>query len=156
MVSGGGEEQRVVRLEGVPVELFIESQDHQHDLIRELQLIQMGDRFDLGTAEVSHRLARLIGDILTRYSAVRSVTRLQALAGVDRGEERVTLDVPIYPGMAGALRTWLRLLDEADRLCRRGELLLVASRPEVRELRRWYVEEITTRLGGPDEGAPTA
>ncbi|MBW3557636.1 MAG: hypothetical protein KY454_11955 [Actinobacteria bacterium] len=145
-MTESGDEQRVLRLEAVPAALFLESQDHQHDLIRELQLIDIGDRFDLGTAEVSHRLARLIGDILTRYAPVRSATRLQAIAAVDRGEELVTLEVPIRPGMAEALTVWLRLLEEADDLCRKGELLLLATRPEVRDLRRWYVQELTTRL----------
>lgn len=140
------DDQPALRLEGVPVRLFLESQDHQHDLIRELQLVQIGDRFDPAAAEVSHRLVRLIGDILTRYASVRSATRLQAIAALDRGEEMVTMEVPIRPGMAEALRTWLRLLEEADELCRNGELLLVASRPEIRELRRWYVEELTARL----------
>lgn len=136
----------MLRLEGVPVELFLESQDHQHDLIRELQLVQIGDQFDLATAEVSHQLARLIGDILTRYAPVRSATRLQAITALDRGEEFVTLEVPIRPGMAEALSAWLRLLEEADDVCRSGELLLTASRPEVRELRRWYAQELTKRL----------
>lgn len=133
-------------LEGVPVELFLESQDHQHDLIRELQLVQIGDQFDLATAEVSHQLAHLIGDILTRYAPVRSATRLQAITALDRGEEFVTLEVPIRPGMAEALSAWLRLLEEADDVCCSGELLLTASRPEVRELRRWYAQELTKRL----------
>lgn len=140
--------QRVVVLERVPVRLFLESQDHQHDLIRELKLIEIGDRFDVATTEVSQRLAGLIADILSRYEPVRTATREQALAALDRGDEHVTLEVPVYPGMTEALRRWLALLDEADHLCRHGELLLLATRDEVRELRRWYVEQIVGRLDG--------
>ena len=156
-MTGAGGQQPAIRLPGVPVALFLESQDHQHDLIRELQLIRIGDRFDLGTAEVSHRLASLISDILVRYSRVRSATRMQAIAALDAGEEYVTLEVPISPGMADALAEWLRLLDEADDLCRKGELLVVACRPEVRELRRWYVEQLTVALSAypePDAHRP--
>lgn len=135
-----------LRLDNVPVRLFLESQDHQDDLVRELKLIEIGDHFDGPTTEVSHRLARLIGDILSRYQPVRSVTREQALAALDRGDEVVTLEVPVYPGMADALRQWLRLLEEADAVCRHGELLLLATRPEVRDLRRWYVASLVERL----------
>lgn len=135
-----------IRLEDVPVRDFLESQDHQHDLIRELQLIQIGDEVDPMSAEVPRRVARLINTILVRYQSVRSTTREQALAALDRGEERVTLDVPVQPGMAEALREWLRLLEEADDLCRDGAILLLACRPEVRELRRWYVRELTRNL----------
>lgn len=138
-----------VRLEDVPVRAFLESQDHQHDLVRELQLIQMGDRFDIGTAEVSHRLARLISDILSRYNGVRSVTRDQMMAALERGEQSAPLDVPVYPGIVEALRAWLALLEEADHLCRHGELLMLATPPEIRSLREWYVSEITARLSVP-------
>lgn len=136
----------MIRLEGVPVALFLESQDHQHDLIRELQLIEIGGRLDPATTEVSHRLARLITDILTRYGQVRSATRRQALAALDRGEGHVTLEVPAAPGMAEALAEWLRLLEEADEVCHMGELLVLASSPEVRALRRWYAEQLTSAL----------
>ncbi|HVE64579.1 MAG TPA: hypothetical protein VNB94_12360 [Mycobacteriales bacterium] len=135
-----------VRLEGVSARLFLESQDHQHDLIRELQLIQFGDRYDVSVSAVSSELAQLISGILSRYSVVRAATRAQAVAALDRGEEHLTLEVPVQPEMGPALREWLRLLDEADRLCGDDQLLLLASRPEVRELRRWYVAEITAQL----------
>lgn len=138
-----------MHLAHVPVRLFLESQDHQHDLIRELQLIDIGARFDVATTAVSKRLGNLIGDILSRYAAVRSATRAQATAALERGEEFVDLEVPVEEGMAEALREWLALLEEADRLCEGGELLLLASRPEVRDLRRRYVEEITARLERP-------
>lgn len=135
-----------MRIDDVPVRLFLESQDHQDDLIRELKLIEISDHSDGSTAEVSHRLARLIGDILSRYQPVRRITREQAMAALDRGDDVVSLDVPVFPGMADALREWLRLLEEADAVCGHGELLLLATRPEVRDLRRRYVAELVKRL----------
>ncbi|HET9442404.1 MAG TPA: hypothetical protein VFO65_03715 [Acidimicrobiales bacterium] len=136
----------VVVLPDVPVRLFLESQDHQHDLIRELQLIHLGQRFDVGTDDVSRELAELIAGILSRYREVRTATRDQALAALDRGDERVTLSVPVREGMAEALQRWLELLEQADRLCREGELLQLAARPEIRGLRHWYVERLVAAL----------
>lgn len=151
-MGSGTTNPAVVRLEDVPVRTFLESQDHQHDLIRELQLIELGDRFDTTTAEVSRRLAGVIADILVRYDGVRSATRDQMMAALDRGEVLASLDVPVYPGMASALKTWLELLEEADRLCQHGELLLVAASPEVRALRRWYATELTRRIEAIPDG----
>lgn len=136
----------VVTLADVPVRLFLDSQDHQHDLIRELQLIRIGGRLDDATSEMSQRLASLISQVLAVYADVRTSTREQALAALARGEDVVTLRVPIYPGMADALRHWLALLEEADALCRHGELLLLATTPDIRQLRRWYVEQLTSRI----------
>ncbi len=130
----------VVRLEDVPVRLFLESQNHQRDLILELQLIQIGDRFDLATTEVSHRLARLIAGILSRYQRGRSVTREQALAALDRGEELVTLEVPVRPGIAEAMREWLQLLEEGRKPVPVRRAPSPRGCPELRELRRWYVQ----------------
>lgn len=136
----------MVSIADVPVRLFLDSQDHQHDLIRELQLIQIGGRLDDATSEMSQRLASLISQVLAVYADVRTSTREQALAALARGEDVVTLQVPIYPGMADALRDWLVLLEEADVLCRHGELLLLATTPEIRQLRRWYVEQLISQI----------
>lgn len=136
----------VVRVANVPVRPFLESQDHQHDLIRELQLITIGGQFDTATVEVSHRLARLVALIHERYGTVRTVTRDQAMAAMGRGDDVTDLDIPVVPDMAAALRRWLELLEEADELCRHGDLLLLATRPAIRDLRRWYVEAVTAAL----------
>lgn len=143
---GGSVGNGVVPLPGVPARVFLESQDHQQDLIRELQIIEIGGTVDDGTVRVSQRLAQLISGVLSEYEAVRTATRDQALAALTRGDQVVTLQVPVFPGMAQALRRWLQLLEEADELCRAGELLLLAPRPEVRQLRRWYVEQLTHRI----------
>lgn len=136
----------VVRIGNVPVRPFLESQDHQHDLIRELQLIRIGDQFDTATVEVSHRVARLVTSIHERYEVVRTVTRDQALTAMARGDDVTDLEIPIVPDMATSLRHWLELLEEADELCRYGDLLLLATRQEIRDLRRWYVEAVTAAL----------
>jgi hypothetical protein len=137
-----------LRLDDVPVRAFLESQDHQEDLVRELQLIRIGER-EHGMAEPPQELARLVSAILQRYSDVRTSTRAQAAAALKRGETACTLDVPVRAGMADALREWLRLLEAADAICEQGDaMLLTASRPDVRELRRWYVRELTQRLEG--------
>lgn len=145
-------EDAVMSLPDVPVRLFLESQDHQQELIRELQLVEIGGRADPTVRQASQRLAQLITEVLTSYEQVRSSTREQAEAALGRGDAVVTLRVPVSPGMAQALRRWVELLEQADQLCRHGELLLVSARPEVRRLRRWYAEQ----LGGLLEGRSSA
>ena len=149
----GVEGVAVVQLENVAVALFLESQDHQHDLIREMQLVALGSG---GSGDRASRLAASIEGVLTTYSPVRHSTRAQALAARDRGDDRVTLDVPVQDGIGDALHHWLELLETADELCRNGELLLIATRPEIAQFRRWYVEQITARLAAPPARAADA
>jgi hypothetical protein len=145
-VSGPGDINEAVVLPAVPVRPFLESQDHQHDLIRELRLIDLGERFDVTSAASPRDLARMISEILVRYGQVRAATREQAVVALNEGKEVVDLRVPVRPGMADALRRWLQLLEEADRFCEQGDLLTLAAPSAVRELRRWYVEQLTRCL----------
>lgn len=141
--------QRVARVASVPVELFLESQDHQEDLLRELRLMELGDRFHLTTDSVAQDLASLIGGILGRYRDVRSTTRTQALAALADGRTEVTLLVPLDDGIVDALHHWLELLETANRVCAGGRLLTLPARPEVQALRRWYVDEVVLQATGP-------
>lgn len=135
-----------VELPGVPAKLFIESQNHQHDLLRELALMDIGNRWSLTERELPHRVARLIGEILTDYADVRTVTRTQALDALGRGEETVTLRVPAKAGIVDALHRWLDLVEQADAFCAQGLLLTLPAPDDVRALRRWYVEVIDRQL----------
>lgn len=137
-----------VELAGVPAELFVNSQNHQHDLLRELSLIDIGDRWQLTDGHLPHRLATMIAEILADYADVRTVTRQQALEALERGEETVTLRVPTRQGIVDALRRWLRLVEQADDFCSQGLLLTLPAPAEVVALRRWYVEAIEDRLRG--------
>ncbi|HVL99497.1 MAG TPA: hypothetical protein VM324_09435 [Egibacteraceae bacterium] len=135
-----------VRLEGVPAALFIESQNHQHDLLREFALMDIGNRWSLTERDLPQRVAELIGEILQDYAEVRMVTRRQALDALSRGDDTVTLRVPVKPGIVDALHRWLQLVETADAFCEQGVLLTLAAKPEVRRLRRWYVQAIAERL----------
>lgn len=140
-----------VRLEGVPARLFVESQNHQEGLLRELTLMDYGKRFHLSDVEPPARIASLVSDIHHQYADVRSATRRQALDALARGEDTVDLRVPVRSGMAGALQQWLQLIEDADTLCDEGVLLTLPASPEVRRLRRWYAEAIVACLAGADQ-----
>lgn len=142
-------EPSTVRLEGVPAAVFIASQDHQRDLVRELTLMDLDARTGPTDRASPRRIAELIAGILHDYDDVRSDTREQAVAALARGAHDLVLRVPVRPQLAEALQRWLRLVEEADRLCDEGALLTLAASPEVRALRRWYAETIVWCLQAP-------
>lgn len=137
-----------IELEHVPAARFIASQNHQHDLLRELALMDIGHRWSLTDGELPQRVATRMGEILAEYADVRTETRQQALDALDRGEETVTLRVPVKPGMVDALHRWLELVESADRFCSQGLLLTLPAPADLQALRRWYVEAIDQCVRG--------
>lgn len=137
---------RSVRVEGVPVDLAVRSQEHMEELVRELQIIAIGIETGSTTDEPPARVARLISELLERHAAVRSanreVLREAALGGI--GEVALEMELPV--AAADDIRQLLLLLDQADRLCEEGALLTLASPPEVREFRRRAAEQLLDQL----------
>ena len=133
-------------VEDAPVDVFLRSQDQQGDLLRELKLVQLGESFGLTDTHVAVRISQLVSAILERYDDVRTTTRAQALAARARGRTEVDLHVPLLPGISDALQEWLALLEDADAMCARGDLLTLPAPREVRELRRRYVADILRQL----------
>lgn len=142
MAGSGAEPTRFVVVR-VPVDTFLRSQDHQEDLLRELRLIDLADQFGLGEADAAEEILQLVSEIHSRFRDVRGTTRAQALAAREAGADEVDLVVPVYDGMDDALRHWLELLEQADQLCARGEVLTLPADPDVQVLRRRYVRDIT-------------
>jgi hypothetical protein len=136
----------VAFIRGVVVEQFLRSQDHQDDLLRELKLIQLGDRFELTDGDVEPHISTLVAAILDRYDSVRTTTRAQALAARDSRQPLVDLQVPLTPGIAEALLEWIGLVEAADELCAGGRLLTLPATEEVRQLRRRYVDEVLRQI----------
>lgn len=135
-----------VELDGVSAGLFIASQNHQHDLLRELTLMDVANRWSVTDTELPRRVADLMAEIFVDYADVRTATREQALAALARGQDSVTLRVPVKAGIVEALHRWLELVETADTLCAQGYLLTLPASAEIRELRRWYVQAIEEQV----------
>jgi hypothetical protein len=140
-------EQVEVRLLGVPVALLEESREHLDSLERELRLL------DLTGADGSPEVARLL-ELLAEAGLAELVPGRADDEALETARRRRddTLDVivRVAPGAADAARELVTLLDEADRFCRRGELLNLATPAECVALRRWYLGEVVAQV----EGAP--
>lgn len=52
------------------------------------------------------------------------------------------------PAVAAAAAQLRDLLDEADEFCCAGDLLTLATQPEGRAFRRWYLDEFRRQIDG--------
>jgi anti-sigma regulatory factor (Ser/Thr protein kinase) len=138
-------DSRTIRFVGVPVAGYLELQAHNDALFRELELISIeleGDH----DAHVEAPLADLVDQLYRRFRGARDSYRDTVAAAQRRGEPTVDLETTAPPAAAAGARGYLALLEQADELCRTGILLTPEPAPQVKGLRRWFVDQMVAQL----------
>jgi hypothetical protein len=142
-----------VRLVGVPTELFLRSRQRTDDLVRELWLMALSD--ENGPRGRYYRQLVLAADAYSRRgAAVRQQVMTEVLAAQERGEATTDLAIDLPPEAVETALQWEQLLEEMDALCTRGELLTLASPPELARFHRWYSSEVVHQLRDGSEPVP--
>ena len=91
----GAEQQvTVVRLVGVPVDLYLRASRHRADLTREFALISFGDETGVTTNSVPARLLALVDELHNRYGRQSSGIRGQFEEAAERGQEAIEVELP--------------------------------------------------------------
>jgi anti-sigma regulatory factor (Ser/Thr protein kinase) len=116
-----------------PTGPLVEVKQHSEDLWRELALAAENPR--ACTSPEVLGLARRLEELAPVLEQARLAIRSRAYAAAAAGEATVTLEVPVRRGTAAEWRTYAAVLDEADDLCARGELLTVPVDAAHRALR---------------------
>jgi hypothetical protein len=144
---------------GVPVQAYLELQAHNDALFRELELISI----ELGIAGAAAApkdpvLVGLVERLRSQFRGQRDSYRDVVAAAQARGEPTVDLETSASPAVVASARAYVDLLEQADELCRTGELLTPPPPPHVRALRRWFVEQLATQLldDDPTPGPPSS
>jgi Histidine kinase-like ATPase domain len=149
----GGQGLRTVRFAGVPVEAYLELQEHNDALFRELELISIAlSAAGSAAPPTSSRLAGLVDRLYRQFRSQRDGHRETVAAALARGERTVELRASASVAAVPAARAYVELLEEADELCRTGELLTPPPSAQVRSLRRWFVDQMAAQL--QDQSTP--
>jgi anti-sigma regulatory factor (Ser/Thr protein kinase) len=144
---------RTIHFVGVPVEAYLALQEHNDALFRELELISIELATPGAVARpTSSRLASLVDQLYGQFRNQRDGHRTVVAEAQARGERTVELKARVPPASVEPARAYVELLEEADELCRRGELLTPPPPAQVRSLRRWFVEQMAAQLR--DDAAP--
>jgi hypothetical protein len=143
----GAEQQvTVVRLVGVPVDLYLRAARHQSDLAREFALISLGDESGVTTHSVPARLLALVDELRNRYGRQSSGIRAQFDEAAERGEKTIEVELPATELAADMTVRLTALLDEADEFCRSGQLLTLEAPPEIVAWRHWWRDEVVAQI----------
>jgi GAF domain-containing protein/anti-sigma regulatory factor (Ser/Thr protein kinase) len=139
------ERRYVIRLGDVPTNLLLAAKGHVDNIVREFTLAAAGAASGR-TAEIPPHLAALMESVTTRFAEARQEIKRQALAAAQVGARRTTLVLHLPRSAADAGEDYLAALDEADGYARAARMLTLATPPQHRAFRRWYVEAIVDQL----------
>lgn len=133
-----------VHIEGLPLAVYLEAEQHNDALMREFSLIAETE----SGHELPRRLIDLAGELRQAFVTATTSLREQVELAVEEGRTTVDLrlEVPRH-GWAGLLRL-AEQLEEADRYCEEGELLTLVSSPRLRRFRRWYAQAVADQVAG--------
>ncbi len=136
----------IVRLVAVPVDLFLRSEQHTSDLLREaIYVLAHGDA---GAGSVYHRLLEAAEWARMRGASSRTETGDRVEAARLRGESAVDVTVPARESVADFVESWTDLLDEMDAECAAGRLLCLPADAELARFRRWWSDQVAGQVRG--------
>jgi serine phosphatase RsbU (regulator of sigma subunit)/anti-sigma regulatory factor (Ser/Thr protein kinase) len=141
------DERVVVTLDDVPTGLLLDVKRHVDSLVREFALAS-GGAASGASADVPRRLAELIADTQRTvwFSDVRQAIKRQAIAAAAAGKPRTQLTLALSADAADAAEQYLATLDEIDTYARAARLLTMATPPQHRAFRHWYVTSFVAQL----------
>lgn len=136
---------RPVRLDGVPVGLARAATVHRNDMIRELQLIEVGRRQGIEEPSQLYDLAELLrADLewLRDEIGARSIwSDPDAAPG-----SLVDIVIETAPDSALRMRRVVERFEELNQLSRHGQLLAEEASADAMQLIRWVADEMTGQL----------
>jgi PAS domain S-box-containing protein len=139
------------RIDDIPVELFLESDQHLESLLRELYLAGIDD------GRTTHRLRPgLVESMNAALRAAEKPRRTLLRAAMDaaaHGRDRFSVRMP--PPAPGPVGTGLiEILAEADQRARDARLLTLETPARYRAFRRWLWERSQAEIMSQKTGAP--
>lgn len=139
-----------------PVRLGIRQHEEVGDLLREFQLITIGDSAgrDTTTPQTLLMFARAVTE---QYADALTAPQMELERAYAAGEQHTTLCYPLVPESRTVLLYYARTMEEADTYSREARLMTLAPAPDLYALRRWTVEEFVRQYDGhPPRPWPTA
>lgn len=125
-----------VRLENLPIELYVHWLRHFREIRREVVLLSLSH-------SAAYPVAATLSDLFVRFDQevqrVRGLSRIQA--AIDRGLASATVSLLVDSSASAKCAQMLEVLEIADAFCRNEQLLSLATSPQQQDFQRWYLRE---------------
>src|SRR2546430_1601612 len=137
----------------VPVALYLGASRHMREIAREFKLISFGDRSGVNE-RVPVGLLQLVAELRGPRRRDADAIRLRFEDAARAGHETVDLEIPADETAVEMTERITDLLDAADEFARSGDLLTLASSPEVVAWRHWWRDQLVAQVREGAEPTP--
>jgi hypothetical protein len=134
-----------VLLVDLPVRLWDEARQHSDALVREFAFIALEER---GDTELARRLLEIAATSDSRYANLNPEAEATVEAALLEGPETVTIEVQVPPDFKDHVLAAVPVLLEVDAYCARGDLLALATPPDLQAYWAWYLAEFVRQISG--------
>ena len=136
-----------VRILGFPLQLHSRAQQQSQEMQREFQLVLGQEQLHPGS--VPARLLDLSATLTARYAGFTEEQEREIEDGITAGRDLLDELVFRVPAdVTGAVQQLRAILEEADEFCRSGQMLALATPPDLVRYRNWYLDQFISQADG--------
>ena len=142
---GGHTASRRVVLVDLPVRLWDQARQLSDALLREFAFIVLEGR---GDTDLARRLLEIAATSDANYANLNPDAELVVETALAEGRSTVTVEVNVPPAFKDHVLAAVPVLMEVDAYCARGDLLALATPPELQAYWAWFLAEFVRQLSG--------
>jgi hypothetical protein len=137
-------------LRDFPLRLWAQQQQHTEELLREFNLLLLGQESGVHTHAAPGQLVALAQMFTRNFGALLDRLTEARQAAYDAGADRMDSVVPLPPDLGELLDQVRRVLTVVDEYCSRGQLLALQRPAELRALTDWTMAELIAQQAGAE------
>ena len=142
--------QRVAVLRDYPLRLWVEQTEYTDGLLREFNLLLIGERSGEARGAAPGRLVELADDFTTRYGPLLQQISSERQAAVDRGLDRMDSVIALPEETPQLLDSVREVQLASDDFCRSASLLMLPRPPQLIRLAEWTHSELRAQYDGAE------
>ena len=147
MTATAADELITVRIQSFPLQVHGRAQQQSQEMRREFQLVLGQEQLHPGS--VPARLLDLSAVLSERYAGFTEQQEREIEDGISAGRDILDELVFRVPAdVACAVEQLRAILDEADEFCRSGQMLVLATPPDLVRYRNWYLDQFSGQAAG--------
>jgi hypothetical protein len=133
-----------------PLRLWARQQQHTEELLREFNLLLLGQESGQATQAAPGQLVALAEMFTRNFGVLLDRLAESRQAAYDAGADRMDSVVPIPPDLPELIDQVRRVLAVVDEYCSRGQLLALQRPEELRALTEWSMAELLAQQDGAE------